>query len=72
MLRLGPLAGTLSARAKLERALSANAEAVRFGRYEKTALLDALNTWMNTGGLDALGRDLADVRGALEYDLGIA
>ena len=72
MLKLRPVPGTLSARAKIERAFTGNADAVRFDRYEKTALLDALNTWMNSGGLDALGPDLADVRGALEYDLGIA
>jgi hypothetical protein len=72
MLKLRPVPGTLSARAKIERALTENSEAVRFDRYEKNALLDALNAWINTGGLEAIGPDLADVRSALEYDLGIA
>jgi hypothetical protein len=72
MLMLRPVPGTLSARAKIERALTANGTSISFDRFEKAALLDALNAWMNTGGFDALGPDLVDVRGALEYDLGIA
>jgi len=72
MLQLRPVPGTLSARTKIERALAANAEVISFDRYEKMALLDALNAWMNTGGLHALGPALADVRGALEYEFGIA
>jgi hypothetical protein len=72
MLRLRPVLGTLSARTKIERALAANAEVISFDRFEKAALLDALKAWMTTGGLDALGLDLGDVRGALESELAIA
>jgi hypothetical protein len=72
VLKLRPVPGTLSARAKIERALTADARAVSFDRFEKAALLDALNAWVRSAGFDALGPDLIDVRGALEYDLGLA
>ena len=72
MLKLRPVTGTLSVRAGIERALVAGVASIGFDRYEKAALLDALNAWMDSGGFDAVGADLVDVRGALEYDLGLA
>jgi hypothetical protein len=72
VLKLRPVPGALSARAKIDRALSTRATAVAFDRTEKTALLDALDGWLDDGGFGALGPDLVDLRGALEYDLGIA
>jgi hypothetical protein len=72
VLKLRPVPGALSARAKIDRALSARVTAVSFDRSEKSALLDALNRWLDDGGFEALGHDLIDLRGALEYDLGVA
>jgi hypothetical protein len=63
--------GTFSVRAKIERALAANAAAVRFDRYEKATLLDALNQVMRNRGVDAIGPELTLVHGELEYDLGL-
>ena len=72
VLKLRPIPGALSARAKIDRALSTRLAAVSFDRPEKTALLDALNRWLDDGGYGALGPDLVDLRGALEYELGVA
>jgi hypothetical protein len=72
VLKLRPVPGALRARAKIERALNARASAVFFDRPEKTALLDALNAWMDDGGVKALGPDLAYLRSALGHDLGVA
>lgn len=71
VLELRAVPGSLRARAKIERALSVGATAVSFNRDEKVALLDALNTWLLADGFEPLGPDLIDVRGALEYDLGV-
>jgi hypothetical protein len=71
VLELRPVPGSLSARAKIERALGVGATAVSFNRDEKVALLDALNTWLQADGFKPLGPDLIDVRGAIEYDLGV-
>jgi hypothetical protein len=71
VLKLRPVPGALSARAKVDRALSTRAAAVAFDRFEKTALLDALDEWLDESGFEALGPDLVDLRGALEYDLGV-
>lgn len=68
--RLRPVPGALRARAKIERALSVRAAAISLGRLEKAALLDALNDWFDDGGINALGADLVNLRGAIEYDIG--
>jgi hypothetical protein len=71
-LKLRPVPGALGARAKIERALSTRSAAVSFDRVEKAALLDALNSWMDSEGFETLGPDLIDCRGALEYELDVA
>jgi hypothetical protein len=63
--------GTFSVRAKIERALAANAAAVRLDRYEKATLLDALNQMMRTHGADTIGPDLMLVHSELQHDLGL-
>jgi len=60
-----------NARAKIERALAANAAAVRLDRYEKATLLDALNQMMRNRGVDAIGPELTLVHGELQSDLGL-
>jgi hypothetical protein len=72
VLKLRAVPGALTARAKIERALSARASGVSFNRTEKTALLDGLDAWFLDSGLEGLGPELVDIRGALEYDLGAA
>jgi hypothetical protein len=68
--KLRPVPGALSARSKIERALSTRAAAVSIGRAEKAAVLDALNAWLTEEGFQAVGSELVDLRGAIEYDLG--
>ena len=72
VVRLRPVPGALAARAKLDRALSTRASAVSFARSEKAALLDGVNAWVSEGGFETLGPELIDLRGALEYDLGVS
>jgi hypothetical protein len=71
VLALRPTPGALRARAKIERALSSRASAVAFDSQEKAALLDGLNISLDTHGFESLGADLASLRGALEYELGV-
>jgi hypothetical protein len=71
VLALRPTPGALKARAKIERALSSRASAVTLDQPEKAALLDGLNAWLEQGGFESLGADLASLRGALEYELGV-
>ena len=68
---LRPVPGALSARARIERALSTRAAAVSLGRQESAAVLDALNARVEADGLDALGADLIYLRTAIEYELGV-
>jgi hypothetical protein len=72
VLKLRPVPGALTARAKIERAVSMRAAGVSFNRAEKKALLHALDAWFSDSGLEGLGPELVDIRGALEYDLGAA
>lgn len=72
VVRLRPVPGALSARAKIERALSTRAAAISLGRPEKAAVLDALNAWLNDGGIEAVGSELLNLRSAIEYDVGAA
>jgi hypothetical protein len=71
VLKLRPVPGALKARATIERALSTQASAVSLDRTEKMALLDGLNGWLLDGRFEPLGTELIDLRGALEYDLGV-
>jgi hypothetical protein len=75
--RLGELADQMrslespySARSKIDRALAANAAAIRFDEYEKAATLAVLNQWLETGAVDEIGADLLDVREELQRDVG--
>ena len=68
---LRSIQGTFTVRAKIERALAANAVAVRLDRYEKATLLDALNEVMRNRGVDAIGPELTLVHGELQSDLGL-
>jgi hypothetical protein len=68
---LRPTPGAIRVRAKIERALNSRASAVQFDRQEQSALLAGLNACLNNRGFEALGTDLAYLRSALEWELGV-
>lgn len=61
-----------SARTRIDRALAANAAAIRFDRYEKAATLAALNDWLDLGGREEMGEALREVRDELKREIGPA